>query len=62
MKEEITYDKYIEAALTVYKYLIDKYGSYVDLEDMQRNNAEIGLLVALAHPYLYLDEKLSNLQ
>lgn len=57
--KEITYDEYNEAIVTAYKYLLNKYGGYMDADIVQRDNAEVNLLTALAHPCLYLEDKLN---
>lgn len=58
--EKITYDEYEKAMVVVYKYLKEKHGSYMDIEEIQREYGETNLLVALAHPHLYLEEKLKS--
>jgi hypothetical protein len=58
--KEITYEEYKNSIIVAYRYLNEKYGGYIDIEILQRENAEINLFSALAHPYLYLEKEINH--
>jgi hypothetical protein len=55
-----TYEEYRQALIIVYKYLAEEHGGFMDLRTVQRENAQINLLSALAHPDLYLEDEIKS--